>query len=162
MASPVSELLAELDSARGAFLDALGDVDEELVTTPGVIDGWSVRDLVVHVAFWSEHAAGALELATAGRGADFAYDRAQTDAMNADVLREAEAIDPSTALEREDRAFGAFRERLAAIDERLLRLRLGNGDTVEEVVRYDGPEHYTEHAAHLRAWWSEDDDHDDE
>jgi hypothetical protein len=158
----VSELLAELDSARGAFLEALGDVDEELVTTPGVVDGWSVRDLVVHVAFWSQHAAGALELAAAGRGAEFAYDSAQTDAMNEDVLHEAQAIDPSTALEREDRAFTAFRDLLAGLDERLLDLRLGNGDSVEQVVRYDGPEHYAEHTAHLRAWWSGDEEHDDE
>ncbi len=161
MASRVAGLLDELGTARGGFLEALGEVDEELVTTPGVVDGWSVRDLVVHVAFWAEHAAGALELAADGRGTEFAYDSAETDAMNARLLEEAAAIEPAAALEREDRAFEAFRGRLATIDDGLLGLRLGNGDTVEEVVRYDGPQHYAEHTAHLRAWFGSDDDDED-
>ena len=50
----------------------------------------------------------------------------------------------------------AFRTALAALDPSLLAVRLGNGDTVEEVVRYDGPEHYAEHTAHLRAWFAPD------
>jgi hypothetical protein len=32
-----------------------------------------------------------------------------------------------------------------------LDLQLGNGDAVEDVVRYDGPDHYAEHSAQLRA-----------
>ncbi len=55
-----------------AFLEALGAVDADLVTMPGVMEDWSVRDIVVHVAAWSEHAANALELAESGRGDEFA------------------------------------------------------------------------------------------
>ena len=62
------KLLAALDAAHADFLDALGTVDADLVTVPGVVEDWSVRDLVVHVAFWAEHAAGALDLAITGRG----------------------------------------------------------------------------------------------
>ncbi len=40
---------------------------------------------------------------------------------------------------------------MADLDEELLDLRLGNGDTVEAVIRYDGPDHYAEHAEHFRA-----------
>lgn len=160
-------LVAALDEARADFLDALSEVDADLVTVPGVMDDWSVRDLVVHVAAWCRHGAEALDLAVTGRASKFAYSTDETDAMNDRFLMEGRMVSPSDALVREDAAFVGLRERVAALDPSLLELRLGNGDTVEEVIRYDGPDHYAEHTEHLRAWFGsgepdEDDDDDDE
>jgi hypothetical protein len=151
------ELLAALDAAHDDFVDALDDVDADLVTVPGVMEDWSVRDLVFHLAAWSEHAASALDLATAGHGEEFAYSTGDTDAMNERFLAEGRSTSPAAALAREEAAFAAFRERVAQLDPSLLGLRLGNGDTVEEVIRYDGPDHYAEHTAHLRAWFGAED-----
>ena len=151
-------LLDRLDVSRQAFLDALEQVDADLVTVPGVMEDWSVRDIVVHVAAWCEHATNALDLAVAGRGDEFAYSTAETDAMNVRILEEARRTSPSAALEREDAAFTAFRERVDRLDPSLLTLRLGNGDTVGAVIAYDGPDHYDEHTEHLRAWFAADDD----
>lgn len=154
----IEALLRDLDATRAAFLEALGDVDADLVTTPGVVDDWSVRDLVVHVTAWCEHGSAALDLAAEGRGAEFAYSSADTDAMNERIQAEARTIAPSAALVREEAAFAAFRERVAALDPGLLGLELGNGDTVEAVIRYDGPNHYAEHTEHLRAWFGVEED----
>jgi len=150
-------LLADLDAAREAFLDALSEVDADLVTTQGVMDEWSVRDIVVHVAAWSEHGTRALELATSGRGAEFAYSTGDTDAMNVRILADARSIAPAAALEREAASFAAFRTAIAELDSALLGMALGNSDTVEEVIRYDGPDHYAEHTGHLRDWFGGDD-----
>jgi Mycothiol maleylpyruvate isomerase N-terminal domain len=155
-------LLGDLDAARDDFLAALADVDADLATVPGVVGNWSVRDLVVHVAAWAEHAIEAIDLAVAGRGAEFAYSTDDTDRMNEAHLAVAHGTPPDAALEREEAAFTAFRERVAALDPALLAHRLGNGDTVEGVVRYDGPDHYAEHTAHLRAWFDADDPEDDD
>lgn len=155
-------LLAELDAARDAFLEALAEVDVDLVTVPGVVEEWSVRDLIVHVAAWCEHGTSALDLASSGRGAEFAYSRDDTDAMNQRFALEARSITPGDALAREETAFAAFRERIVGLDRASLAERLGNGDTVEAVVRYDGPEHYTEHAGHLGAWFGGSDDDGDQ
>ena len=102
-------LLSALDAARDDFHDALAGVDAELVTVPGVVGEWSVRDLVVHVAAWDEHGTAALELATSGRGGDFAYSTADTDAENDRIEAEALRTSPSEALAREERAFTEFR-----------------------------------------------------
>lgn len=150
------QLLGDLDAAREGFLDALGAVDANLVTAPGVIDDWSVRDLVVHLAAWVEHATHALELASTGRGAEFQYSGDETDALNAVILAEARTTSPSDALAREQAAFEALRTRIVDLEADLLGLRLGNGDRVAEVIRYDGPDHYAEHAEHLRAWFADD------
>lgn len=155
------DLLRELDEARDGFAEAVDAVDLELATVPGIIGDWSVRDLVVHVAFWCEHGTDALRLAAGGRGADFAYDTRDTDRMNADLMDEARRTTPSAATEREERAYAVFRDAIATLDPSLLSLRLGNGDTVAEVIRYDGPDHYAEHAAQIRAWFGTDEDETD-
>jgi hypothetical protein len=156
-------LLSALDAARDDFHDALSDVEAELVTVPGVVGEWSVRDLVVHVAAWDEHGTAALELATSGRGGDFAYSTADTDAENDRIEAEALRTSPSEALAREERTFTEFRAAVAALDPALLNLQLGNGDSVEAVIRYDGADHYAEHTEHIRAWFAVDDaDTDDE
>jgi hypothetical protein len=154
-------LLTDLDRSRAAFRAALADVDADLATTPGIVGAWSARDLAVHVAFWAEHGTAALALATAGRGAAFDYDTARTDAMNAEVFAAAARFSPMAAAEREETAFAAFRSALAGLDPPLLDLALGNGHTVEQVVRYDGPDHYAEHTAHLRAWFTGEPEADD-
>ena len=155
-----STLLRDLDASRGAFLEVLSEVDLELATVPGVMEDWSVRDLVYHVAKWCEHASEAIDLAAHGRADDFSYSTGDTDAMNERFLAEGRSFSPADALAREEAAFEGFRARLAGLDEALIGLQLGNGDTVEEVVVYDGPEHYDEHTAHLRAWFGSDTDED--
>jgi len=155
-------LLEELDASRAEFHDALAAVDATLVTVPGVMGEWSVRDLVVHVAAWCEHGAGALALAAENRAGEFAYDKSQTDAINERLLSEARETSPADALRREDQAFTDFRDRISALEESHLAVVLGNGDSVEAVIRYDGPDHYAEHTEHLRAWFGSGDEDDDE
>lgn len=155
-------LVAELDDARDAFHDVLAEVDEELVTVPGVVGEWSVRDLVVHLAAWCDHGSQALELAMEGRGEEFAYSTDQTDAMNERILADGRTVSPADALRREEAAHAGLRERIETLPDALLGHRLGNGDTVEEVIRYDGPDHYAEHTAQLRAWFVADEDVEDD
>lgn len=145
----VAELIGELERERQAFLAAL----EALPNPEGrrIVEGWDGRDLAVHVAFWSDHGAKAVRLASAGRGADFDYDSSKTDAMNAEVSARGHAQPLAAALANEAAAYERLTSSLAELDEALLDLQLGNGDTVEEVVRYDGPDHYAEHTAQLRA-----------
>lgn len=142
-------LLDELDQRRGDFMAVLGALPPGEVERP-LLDSWTARDLVWHCGFWSEHGAEAVELAAAGRGDEFRYDSAETDAINASEAEVGRRQEPSTIAMREEAAYARFREALSAMSDDLLDLRLGNGDTVEDVIRYDGPDHYAEHAAHLR------------
>ena len=160
----VDQLIGELDAQRASFLEALDAVDPELLTAPGLVGAWSARDLVVHLAVWCEHGADALALAASGRGDEFDYRHDQTDAMNAGLVGEAASLPPPAAREREKHAFLSLRAAVQALDPEMLDLRLGNGDTVAEVINYDGPEHYEEHAADIRAWFGagpRDEDADD-
>jgi hypothetical protein len=154
----VDQLLGELDAQRAAFLDALDGVEPELLTAPGLVGPWSARDVVIHLAFWCEHGTDALALATAGGGDQFAYRKDETDAMNAGLAAEAAGVAPAAALAHEEASFLALRGAVQALDPAMLDLRLGNGDTVAEVINYDGPEHYEGHAADIRAWFGDGSD----
>lgn len=155
-------LLAELTAARSGFLEAIGDVDPELLTAPGLLGEWSARDLVAHVAFWSDHGADALALAASGRAADYVDDGTDADAVNVERFAVSQSMSPDEAADDEARAFVRFADALAGIDDALLDTRLGSGDTVEQMVRYDGPDHYAEHTAHVRAWFGGEPDPADE
>ena len=149
MSERVKTLIADLEREREAFIAAL-----DAVPNPEgrkVVETWDARDLVIHAAFWSEHGANALELAANGRGAEFTYDSTQTDAMNAVTAAAGHATSFADARGREAAAYERFRTALADLAEDVLDLQLGNGDAVEDVVRYDGPDHYAEHSAQLRA-----------
>jgi hypothetical protein len=146
-AARVAALLEELARQRFAFVAAVRELGTSATDMP-IIGDWDGRDLVVHVAFWSDHGADALELAQAGRGDAFDYDPSRTDAMNAAAAAAGHALALDAALQREATAYDRLRSALAAIDDELLDTQLGNGDAVEDVVRYDGPDHYAEHAAH--------------
>ena len=141
--------MEELDRERSAFIAALDGLAEP--EGRAIVESWDGRDLVIHAAFWSEHGANAVELAAAGRGDEFDYDSTKTDAMNAATAAAGRATSVAEARAREEAAYQRFRRAVAALDEGLLDLRLGNGDSVEAVIRYDGPDHYAEHAEHLRA-----------
>jgi hypothetical protein len=145
----VLALLGELDRERSAFIAALDGLAQP--EGRAIVESWDGRDLVIHAAFWSEHGANAVELAAAGRGGEFDYDNTKTDAMNAATAAEGHGSSLADARAREEAAFQRFRRAMASLDEGLLDLRLGNGDIVEAVIRYDGPDHYAEHAEHLRA-----------
>jgi hypothetical protein len=155
-------LLAELVAARTAFRAAFADVDRDLLTAPGLLGDWSARDLVAHVAFWADHGADALALAAAGRAGEYVDDGTQTDDVNAARFAVSQGMSPDEAADDEARAFTRFRDALAGIDGELLDVKLGSGDTVEEMIRYDGPEHYAGHTAHVRAWFTGEPDPPDE
>lgn len=154
----IASLVAESDAARGEVSAALEDADPKLLTVPGLIGDWSARELVAHLAHWDDWAATCLEAVARAALPDLASDTWDVDAQNAAVAREAASAPMSTIRDREAEAYQRFVERLAALDPPLLSVRAPWGGTVETIVRENGPDHYAEHAAHLRAWFGEDGD----
>jgi hypothetical protein len=159
-------LAAELVEARNEFVAALADVDPALLSTPGLAGSWSARELIAHLGYWTGHAAEALHFAAQDRADEFGEDDMDVDERNAVVARVAAETNLATVRVREEAAFNALLEAVGAIDPSRLVERVAYGDTIEQVVRDDGPEHYREHASDIRAWFTGepevDDDDDDE
>lgn len=156
----IARLVAEADAGRGEVSAALEDADSTLLTAPGLIGDWSARELVAHLAHWDDWASTCLDAAVQGRLADLASDTWDVDAQNAAVAREVASMPMAAVRDREAEAYAGFMDRLTALDASLLSVPAPWGGTLETIVRENGPEHYAEHAGHLRAWFTPDADAD--
>lgn len=151
-------LAGELTAARDEFMAALADVEPALLTAPGLAGEWSARELLAHLGYWTGHAAEALHHAAQGRSGEFGEDDMDVDARNAVVARVAAETDLATVQKREQAAYEALLIGLERADPAWLDERVAYGDSLEQVVRDDGPDHYREHAADIRAWFTGDDE----
>lgn len=157
MAEPIDphvrELLDGLEAARDEFLAAVADIDPALHETPGLVGEWSARDLLAHVGYWAGHAAESLHRAEQGELEGFGDDELSVDERNEVVTRVARETDFKTVASREQGAYEAFAARLAAVDPESLADRDAEGDTLEEIIAFDGADHYREHTLDIRAWF---------
>ena len=149
----VQELLDGLKAARDEFLAAMADIDPALRLTPGLVEDWSARDLLAHVGYWTGHAAESLHRAEQGELSEFGRDELSVDERNEVVTKVARETDYATVASREQAAYEAFVERLTAVDPESLGDRDADGDTLEEIIGFDGAEHYREHTLDIRAWF---------
>lgn len=143
----------EMQAAWQLLASAVDSFSEEEMVHPGVVDGWSIKDLLGHVAFWADKAAADLKLIAAGRPQDV------------EVPGSEEAVDEWNEREREARqgrplpevreewlaSYQAAMEALAAFPAERLEENV-KGSTVLERFAGDTYEHYREHAAHLMSW----------
>jgi hypothetical protein len=162
----LQSLIREVLDARREFMDALGDVDPALLTAPGLAGEWSARELLGHLGYWAGHAAEALHHAAQGSTEEFGEDELDVDERNAVVARVAAETNLATVQQREEAAFQALLAALEQADPAWLEERVAYGDSLEQVIRDDGADHYREHAADIRAWFSgadepADDDEDE-
>jgi hypothetical protein len=150
----VQALVDELVTARDAFMAALDEIDPALLTSPGLVGVWSARELLAHLGYWAGHAGEAIHHASQDRLDEFEVDVPSVDERNAVVARVAGETTLKTVQSREEQAFEALRERVLEIDPEWLDEHDAGGDTLEEIVRDDGADHYREHTSDIRAWFA--------
>jgi hypothetical protein len=163
-AEPVAAILAELAAARADFMVAIDDVDPALLTAPGLAGEWSARELIAHLGYWSGHAAEAIHRAEGGDLGTFGEDELSVDERNEVVARVAGESTMTVVRRREQAAYDALIARLATVDPEWLDESDADGDTLREILAYDGADHFREHTVDVRAWFSgatEPDDEDD-
>ncbi|HEU4760396.1 MAG TPA: maleylpyruvate isomerase N-terminal domain-containing protein [Dehalococcoidia bacterium] len=143
----------ELEEAWAELRALVDSVPESEFEQPGVVDGWSLKDLLGHIAFWAEKAAGDLRLLAAGRPDEIETPGSEenVDAWNA---REAAARRGKSLKEvREEwlKSFDAARDALRGIEAEKLATQVKG---LPQLNRFAGDtyEHYREHAAQVRAW----------
>src|SRR4051794_37718238 len=81
MAEDKQELLQHFDGLRRELLAAIeGLTDEQLCET--TIDGWSVKDHLLHLALWDDVRAAEVERISAGQASAWPMDGPQDDLYN--------------------------------------------------------------------------------
>ena len=127
--------------AWAGFERAVDRVPRERWDESGVLDGWTAKEMLWHVAFWLERCATTLEGRRDPTLADVVAADLSTDERNAELAEEARGMDPDAvwagvlaARERVRRSW----EQLPEIDEDAI------GELAEETY-----EHYEEHLLDL-------------
>ena len=139
--------------AHQRVASAIEHVPDERLLEP-VMDGWTGKDLLAHMAWWHDHSALVIEGLRAGRQPYDGTDPAtSTDAVNERTLRE--HLDDPPELTR--RAFNeSFTRLLAALepvtDEELFtddRWPWLDGEALVEMILWDSSRHYDAHREQL-------------
>ncbi|MGH7642151.1 MAG: ClbS/DfsB family four-helix bundle protein [Candidatus Dormibacteria bacterium] len=149
-----SELIRRIRDAQHRIAGAIEHLPGERLLEP-VMDDWTGKDLLAHMAWWHDHSVGVIEGLRAGRQPYDAADPANTtEAFNEQTHRE--HLDDPSELTR--RAFDESFTRLVAAlkpvtDEELFATDhwpwLGGG-ALAEVILWDSSRHYEQHGEHLR------------
>ena len=136
--------------ALGSAVDSFSDMELE---QPGVVESWSIKDLLGHIAFWAQQAAENLQLIAAGRADEVQRpsDEKATDEWNERERRLRRERPLSDVREEWLDSFQGAMQALAALPSERLEERL-KGHTALKLFAEDTYEHYKEHLAHLTAW----------
>jgi Mycothiol maleylpyruvate isomerase N-terminal domain len=141
------ELLRSEAEGWEAFVALADAVAPDLVELPGLnAEGWAVRDVMWHVAFWCADAARALGAIAEGR-----FDRVREPYADAEVNRlNDRELERSRRMQVDEVRAELHRARATMI-ERFGALAGPTADA-DEWFEESGPVHYAEHAPQLEAW----------
>ncbi len=120
---------------------------------PGVVEEWSVKDLLGHMAFWAEKAAADLKLVAEDRIGDIETPGTEEN-LNAWNARESErrrSLALGDVREEWARSFEAAETALNATPVEHLDIEV-KGWTMARRFAEDTYNHYKEHAEQIRAW----------
>jgi uncharacterized protein (TIGR03083 family) len=148
-----ASVMQQLDDAWNELREVVEPLSEMELQAPGVVDDWSVKDLLGHIAFWSGRAARHLDLITAGRNEELTGPDGD-EALDEWNAREAEARKGASLTDTRDewaQNFEAARKALAEFPEETLDMPLWE-QTVVFGFGMDTFAHYKEHAHQIRTW----------
>ncbi len=148
--------LAEIRATHEPLVGAVATLNDDAWAEPlPDMNGWTRKDALAHVGWWSDHSA---RVVTALRAGEVPYERNPNfdiDAQNRSILEEFRDRDPSevrafeaAAFERLVEAVGAASGEDLFMADRFPWLGL---ETLATAVAWDSTKHYAEHLQHLMA-----------
>ena len=146
----VERELLEAWEALGSAVDSFSDMELE---QPGVVESWSIKDLLGHIAFWAQQAAKNMQLIAAGKADEVQRpsDEKALDEWNEREWRVRRERPLSDVREEWLESFQGVMQALAALPSERLEEKV-KGNTSLKLFAEDTYEHYKEHLAHLTAW----------
>jgi hypothetical protein len=151
------ELMGALEAERERFLDAIDGLSDEALEQPGVMDEWSIKDLLTHLTMWEAELIKLLWQAKQGQKPSSAhFSKTTVDELNARWRKEMQ----DRSLERVIADFHSVR------NQTIRRVEAFSDKDLNDVKRYnwlgnrplwewiagDSFEHEAEHREQIIAW----------
>jgi uncharacterized protein (TIGR03083 family) len=144
----VQRLLERLDAAWAALTDSYEGVSDSRLVEPGVVDDWSVKDVLAHVTSWEEEALKHLPLIIAGGTPPRYAAQGGIDAFNARATEAGRRLSLAEVLRRRDETHA----RLLDFIRSQPAGTFGGQTRARRRLRLDTYGHYPEHTEAIRAW----------
>jgi hypothetical protein len=144
-----SQLLKRLEKAWEAFKESYAGLSDSELMEPGVLGGWSVRDIIAHVTWWEEEALTHLPLILDGRKPPrYSVTYGGIDAFNAQMTARKRDLPLSEVQRNQDDTHRRLIDFIqSSPEEQLIR-----ETRFRHRLRLDTYSHYPEHAAAIRKW----------
>jgi hypothetical protein len=142
------ELLRRADDDFGALKRALVGLDDEAMRRPWS-GAWGIREILAHMAGWHREMIPVLERVARGEKplAD-GVSYADGDAWNARHVAARRGLTVAGVRAELEASHRDFLAAARAVPD----ARFGPDKTATRIVDLNGPHHYREHAAEIRAW----------
>jgi uncharacterized protein (TIGR03083 family) len=144
----VERLLGRLDAEWAALSDSYAGIPERRLEEPGVVDDWSVKDVLWHVTTWEEEALEHLPTIIAGGSPPRYAAQGGIDAFNARKVAEGRRAPLAEVLRRRDQVHARLVEFVRGQPDGTF----GGSTRARRRLRLDTYGHYPEHTAAIRAW----------
>lgn len=148
MSEQLQRLLRRLDAAWTALGDSYAGVPEALLVQPGVVNGWSVKDVLAHVTTWEQEALRHLPQVIAGGAPPRYAAQGGIDAFNARATADGRRRSLAEVLRRRDETHARVVDFIRSQPEGTFEART----RARRRLRLDTYGHYPEHTAAIRAW----------
>jgi hypothetical protein len=148
MSNQLRRLLETLDAAWTALTDSYAGVSDPQLVEPGVVDDWSVKDILAHVTTWEEEALKHLPLIIAGGTPPRYAVQGGIDAFNARATEDGRRLSLAEVLRRRDETHAHLLEFIQSQPVGTF----GGQTRARRRLRLDTYGHYPEHTAAIRSW----------
>lgn len=144
-----AQLLQRISTRWDEFTASYAGLTGPDMQTPGVVEDWSVRDILAHVSWWEEEALTHLPtILEGGRPERYSVRWGGIDAFNASMTERRAALSLEEVLELHQSTHARLLDYLAGVPE----TAIATETRFRRRLRLDTWGHYPIHTEHIRAW----------
>ena len=148
MSEQTQRLLKRVDAAWTALVDSYAGMSDVQLVEHGVVDDWSVKDILAHVTTWEEEALQHLPLIIAGGTPPRYAAQGGIDAFNARATEAGRRLSLAEVLRRRDETHARLLDFIRSQPDGTFGART----RARRRLRLDTYGHYPEHTAAIGAW----------
>src|SRR5438876_4042421 len=142
------QLLKQLEKAWAALKESYLGLSDSQLMEPGVIDTWSVKDILAHVTTWEEEALKYLPLIITGGRPPRYIQYGGIDAFNARMTEQKRDLALSDVLAQLDETHRRLIDYIRSVPEE----HFTRETRFRRRLRLDTYSHYPQHAKAIREW----------
>jgi hypothetical protein len=147
-----TQLIHKINTTWSTFAESFAGLSESQLMQPGVVDSWSVKDIIAHVTAWEEEALKYLPLVSqGGRLPRYADMYGGIDAFNAQTIQHSRTLSLADVLRQFTETHQRLIDYLHSVPEELLTTET----RFRRHVRLDTYSHYPPHTQMIRDWRSQ-------